>query len=401
MTKRYDCVVIGSGGLGASTALHLAKLGRSVALIDMHSLGSQTSPRAAGLACQIKDDLLQGEISRRSVEKLVDFEAEMGVALACHQAGSIRLARDERHARDVRRDVELGERDGVEVHLISSVEVGELAPYFRSEGVRAASFVPSDLYLEPKDLVGAYIEACCAAGVSTYPHTTVVELVQRRGEIATIKTTAGDFEAGEVVDAGGAWMGAIASLVGFEVPMVPVRHQLLVTEEVRGVTNAQAAVRITDDGLYCRPDRGGLMFGGYEKNPERIDVDAWPDRFDIGDLRLDFAPLQELAERAAGSIPALSDIAIREFRGGVPTVTADGRWIIDRIPGLANFYVIGGCNVAGLTTSPAIGELVAQRIAGTPSEVDLSSCSLSRFDSRPLEKLEANALWRYSNQPRG
>ena len=44
-----DAVVIGSGAFGASTAYHLTKRGLKVALVDQHALGSQTSPRAAGL----------------------------------------------------------------------------------------------------------------------------------------------------------------------------------------------------------------------------------------------------------------------------------------------------------------------------------------------------------------
>ena len=54
MIDTADCVVIGSGALGSSVAFHLARAGRSVALLDKHALGSQTSPRAAGLTSQAR-----------------------------------------------------------------------------------------------------------------------------------------------------------------------------------------------------------------------------------------------------------------------------------------------------------------------------------------------------------
>ena len=54
MIDAVECVVIGSGALGSSVAFHLAKGGKQVALIDKHALGSQTSPRAAGLTSQAR-----------------------------------------------------------------------------------------------------------------------------------------------------------------------------------------------------------------------------------------------------------------------------------------------------------------------------------------------------------
>ncbi|HTD14137.1 MAG TPA: FAD-dependent oxidoreductase [Chthoniobacterales bacterium] len=60
MISKADAIVIGSGGLGAATAYYLSKPKRlSVVLIDKHDIGSQTSPRAAGMvSCARKSDLM-------------------------------------------------------------------------------------------------------------------------------------------------------------------------------------------------------------------------------------------------------------------------------------------------------------------------------------------------------
>jgi 4-methylaminobutanoate oxidase (formaldehyde-forming) len=77
-------------------------------------------------------------------------------------------------------------------------------------------------------------------------------------------------------------------------------------------------------------------------------------------------------------------------------MTADGNYIIDTLPGVRNMFVVGGCNVAGLTTSPAIGEVVATLVHGEEPGVDLSPVRLARFDARSFEELREDAVWRYA-----
>jgi glycine/D-amino acid oxidase-like deaminating enzyme len=69
MIDKADVVVIGSGALGASTAFHLAKLGRAVALLDQATLASQTSPRAAGLSDQVRKSELMTRLAAHAVRK--------------------------------------------------------------------------------------------------------------------------------------------------------------------------------------------------------------------------------------------------------------------------------------------------------------------------------------------
>ena len=79
MISKADAIVIGTGGLGAATAYYLSKRkGLSVALVDKHDIGSQTSPRAAGMvSCVRKSDLMIGLIACRKIEA---FTEETGAA---------------------------------------------------------------------------------------------------------------------------------------------------------------------------------------------------------------------------------------------------------------------------------------------------------------------------------
>jgi len=68
-----DVVVIGAGALGLSTALHCALAGRSVAVVERHTAGSQASGRAAGLFKSVQADELRTRLARRSIDKAVSF----------------------------------------------------------------------------------------------------------------------------------------------------------------------------------------------------------------------------------------------------------------------------------------------------------------------------------------
>jgi glycine/D-amino acid oxidase-like deaminating enzyme len=64
-------------------------------------------------------------------------------------------------------------------------------------------------------------------------------------------------------------------------------------------------------------------------------------------------------------------------------MTPDGHFLIDRLPGVAGFYVASGCNVGGLSISPPIGEdLAGWIVAGGERPPPLVPFRVDRFDSR-------------------
>src|SRR5712691_11481373 len=87
-----DAIVIGSGAFGASTAYHLVKRGLKVTLLDQHALGSQTSPRAAGLTSKADTLPTMARLRHEACEAFERFESEMGRTVDFHRSGSLRAA---------------------------------------------------------------------------------------------------------------------------------------------------------------------------------------------------------------------------------------------------------------------------------------------------------------------
>src|SRR5258708_7336663 len=153
MVQEAAAVVIGSGALGSSVAFHLARAGViPVALIDKHEIASQTSPRAAGFTLLVPPSEPVTRPAEKGGAKLKSFTLDTGEGMVYFQSGSLRIARTSTHEQQLRRDVALGQKLGVDIDFVSPAKARELMPFFEPVGVRAVTFVPGDLYLEPAQL---------------------------------------------------------------------------------------------------------------------------------------------------------------------------------------------------------------------------------------------------------
>ncbi len=399
MIQEADAVVIGAGAFGTSIAFHLARRGRKVALLDKAGVASQTSPRAAGLTQQIRTDPLMTELAMLSVRKIERFVEETGEPLAFQQSGSIKLARTPDFAAQIHDEVRRGKEAGLDIELISKDEAHRLAPWLVPDRAEAIWYTRSDLYLEPGDLPRAYARAAQRLGAAVLSETAVTAIGTRDGAVERVVTERGEIRTPLVVDSAGAWTRVVAEMTGIRVPIVPTRHQLYITRPIPIVRPEQPIVRVLDVNVYVRPERGGLMLGGYEPDPLAVDVRALPPSFQIKDLALDFAPLKRLTEAVADQFPVLQGAEIAEHRGGLPTMTADGRHIVDQVPGMQGFFVCSGCCVGGLSISPGIGEVLAAWIADGQPPLDLSPLRLTRFgpELQDDERLRQACLWRYAH----
>ncbi|MGH2614705.1 MAG: NAD(P)/FAD-dependent oxidoreductase [Thermomicrobiales bacterium] len=394
MVNTAEAVIIGAGSFGSSLAYHLAKQGlRDVVLLDRFAVGAQTSPRAAGLTQQIRREPETTLLAKLSVEKLVRFTEETDIPLEFHQSGSVKMARDAAGVRQIEWEIRAGRELGLDIRPLEPAELAERAPWARTEGVLAMWITPSDLFLEPRQVPQVFAAAARAHGVTVLTETPVTALQREResGRVAGVVTSKGSISAPIVVDAAGAWTRQVAEESGIRIPVVPVRHQLMITAPMPGIRNEQPICRVIDANVYVRPCWGGLMLGGYEANPLPFEMrDAAP-QFQIADLSLDLGVLRGLAATVREQFPGLETAPLQEYRGGLPTMTADGKHIVGPVQGADGFYTVTGCCVGGLSISPGMGEMLAQLILTGTSDIPLDLFSISRFspDFAERELVEA------------
>src|SRR6185312_12255369 len=130
--------------------------------------------------------------------------------------------------------------------------------------VRAALWCPTDGYLQPHSLVMAYARAARDRGVTVAAHTTLTG-------ITVTRTSSGSASTDMVINAAGPWAGAVASLAGVELPVVPVRHEYFVTVPQEGWHGGLPVLRIPDIRIYARAEVKGILCGGWEADGLSLD----------------------------------------------------------------------------------------------------------------------------------
>ncbi len=395
-----DAVVIGSGAFGSSTAYHLTRRGLKVALVDQHALGSQTSPRAAGLTSKADTMPTMARLRHEACEALERFESEMGRSVDFHRSGSLRAAYTDGGVERVRIAQETAAALGIEARLIDAAEAERLAPHFKPGAARRILHVPSDGWVDPARVAIGFATRAGELGARLLPFTAVQGLLSEGGRATGVTTPRGPIHAPVVVDAAGGWTARVAAGAGIALPLIPVRHQLFITEAIPGVEPLQPIVRLVEASVYVRYEQGGLMFGGYEDAPRVLGREGLPAGFQIAALELDLGVLRGLVDEVAAHFPALRDAKIVVHRGGAPTMTPDGRPILGRVPGLDGLFVASGCCVGGLSLSPAAGRALADLIVDGKSDPDLAPISVERFSAAPRDPaaLEAACVAQYARR---
>jgi glycine/D-amino acid oxidase-like deaminating enzyme len=385
-----DVVVVGSGAFGASAAYHLARRGVRVAVLERSRLASQTSPRAAGLTSQVRATPALTRLARRAVVKLAAFADETGQPLRVTRSGALKIARTERDAEQLAREVARGGAAGVEIDFVSVAEARRRLPILGTRGIVAVTWSPTDCNVEPSELPLGYCRAAEKLGAALLSRTPATGFEIGPEGVEGVRTPQGTIATRAVVDAAGAWARLVATELGASLPVVPTRHQLLITEPIPGVGPEFPIARVIDANVYVRHERGGLMLGGYEPDPVQVDVSALPPSFDIAELPLDIEVLWRLARSVSEQFPIFQDPTIRvaEHRGGLPTLTVDDRYLVGPLPGVAGAWVMSGCCVGGLSVSPALGEAIAEWILDGAPALDLSEISTARFAGNDLDETE-------------
>jgi glycine/D-amino acid oxidase-like deaminating enzyme len=392
-----DLVVIGAGALGLSTALHAALLGRSVIVVERRFPGAEASGRAAGLFKSVQADELRTALARRSIERAVSFPDWAGAQLEVVRSGSFLVARSSAHKDYLRRETRQSRGWGADVQEADAADLPSRLSYYRGDDDALALWCPEDVYIaEPIALVRAYLSACQLHGVRLLESEAVLDITLSAGRVAGVETTNWTIATPTVVDAAGAWTRQVAELAGGWVAVAPVRHQLLITTASADVDPDDPILRVVDAAVYLRPARGGLMFGGFESAPLPVDPRAEPGSFTTDHLELDLEVLQKLASQVTAEVP-LAAAPVAEHRGGLFTMSPDGRFVAGPVPDVPGLWVASGCNGSGFSSSLAIGEALAGWLCDSPGRLDIGALSPARFGPLTEEALVAGGSWHYAH----
>src|SRR3954467_5012792 len=377
-------VVIGGGVGGTSVAYHLSELGETdVVVVDRGELTSGSTFHSAGLVGQLRADPTLTRMNVYSVElyrRLQSGEHPVGWT----ESGGIKLASSPERLEEVRRQIGWATAYGLPLHEISVQEAAERFPLISTEGVLGAAYLESDGHLDPSQLCYSLAAAARANGVVIHPHTRVVDVETQRGRVRGVSTDRGHIECEVVVNCAGMFAAEIGRLAGVRIPLVPMSHQYVVTEEFLAEGDrALPTLRDPDLLVYYRAEVGGLLMGGYERDSaafatSSIGLDALPADFNGRLLKEDWPRFEEIAGNAQRRVPAMADLGFRRIINGPEAFTPDNEFCLGETE-VAGFFVAAGFCAHGIAGAGGIGKVMAEWIVAGEPTLDVWHMDINRF----------------------
>ncbi|MEL6884381.1 MAG: FAD-dependent oxidoreductase [Pseudomonadota bacterium] len=376
--------VIGGGVVGASVLYHLTKLGwADVMLLERSELTSGSTWHAAGGFHTLNGDTNMAALQGYTIRLYKELEEITGMSCGLHHVGGVTLADN----RD-RFDMLLAERAkhrfmGLETEIVGPDEIRQIAPITNTDGIIGALYDPLDGHLDPSGTTHAYAKAARMGGAAIHTHTMVQETNQRADGTWDVVTDKGTIHAEHVVNAGGLWAREVAAMAGIYLPLHPMEHQYIVTDDIAEIyERGQEHPHVMDPAgeSYLRQEGRGLCIGFYEQPCRPWAVDGTPWSFGHELLPDDFDKIEDSIAFAYRRFPVLETAGIKSVIHGPFTFAPDGNPLVGPVPGLRNYW--SACGVmAGFSQGGGVGLTLAQWMIEGEPERDVMAMDVARFGS--------------------
>jgi glycine/D-amino acid oxidase-like deaminating enzyme len=384
LPRHASVVIVGGGVMGASLAYHLAVRGqKDVLLLERDKIFGQgaTGKCAGGVRHQFASEI-NIRLSIESIRMLERFEEEIGQPIGLRQCGYLFLLTSEEDVAAFRQNVSLQHRLGVDTEWLSADEVRHRLPLLHLPDVLAGTFYGRDGLTDPNSVVSGYVSAARRHGATLLTNLPVNGFRTDRDRVTSVITSVGEVEADVVVNACGPFAGELGKLMGVDLPIWPLRRQMLVTTPLPEVPADFPFVIDFRPGLYFHREGPGILTG--QSNPDEVPG------FDEGvDLEWEHHHLAAAVKR----MPLLEQAGLAHHWAGLYEMTPDAHPLMGRALPLRNAYVVAGFSGHGFMHGPIAGKLMAElMLEGEASTLDISALDPARFTSAAATSREYNVI---------
>lgn len=376
-----DVLVIGAGMVGSACAYHCAEAGLRVAVVDRGPVaGGTTSAGEGNILVSDKEPGAELEMALLSVQLWAALGERIGAdRLELEPKGGVVVAQTAEAAAGLAGLTAAQRVDGVEVSDVSAAELAELEPNLTRE-VSAGAYYPQDMQVQPMLAAAELLRQARVRGATVHTGCEVLGLRKSPdGAVIGATTSAGEISARYTINAAGTWGGEVAAMAGVNVPVLPrkgfilvteplppavVRHKVYSADYVANVASGDAGL---ETSVVVEGTRAGTVLVGASR--ERVGFDR----------TVSVAVLQRLAAQAIGLFPFLSDVTLLRSYLGFRPYCPDHLPVIGEDPRAPGLVHACGHEGAGIGLSAATGHLIAQVLTGEKPDLDLAPFRPDRF----------------------
>ena len=384
METHAKVVVIGGGVVGCSILFHLAKFGwKEVVLLERNELTSGSSWHAAGQIHTISSDPNISRLQGYTINLYKEIEETSGHPIGMHSTGGFYLASNQTWYDYLKRERSKARYMGLNQEFISLKEVTERHPLIDPKHYLAALWDDLDGDIDPSGVTYAFAKSAKVHGAKYYTHSPVIETNQRTNGSWDVVTPNGTINAEMIVNCGGLWAREVGHLSGIDLPVQPMEHHYLITEEIAEIKSRDPEDRLPagidyEGNIYFRQEQMGMLLGTYEPSSTPWKISGTPDDFGHDLLPPDLDRISDRLNISFERIPALAEAGIKNVINGPFTFGPDGNPLIGPVPGMQNYWVAVGV-MAGFCQGGGVGLSMAEwMIDGEPS-IDVWAMDVARF----------------------
>jgi hydrogen cyanide synthase HcnC len=232
-----------------------------------------------------------------------------------------------------------------------------------TQDVRGALRFVGDDQLNPYKFADALRAGARALGARILPHTEVTGLVRAGSSVVGVVTPRQTIGCEVMVNAAGSWAGEIAAMAGINVPVYPVRGQIVCTETLPKIMNACVS---TTDCYLAQKHHGEVIIGS---TTEEVGFDTGTTAAAIGTL----------SKGAIRAVPELAQANVKRVWAGLRPGTRDELPILGPVEGLDGYLNACGHFRTGILNAPLTGLVIADLASGEPLSHEIKPFLLSRF----------------------
>jgi hydrogen cyanide synthase HcnC len=376
-----DVIVVGGGVIGCAVTYELAKRSIPVLLLDQSLPGRATSAsagglwpvgEAVGLGCGViyhaaqatadpsangqahvpapLPDLFRDFLVRSNalfpgladeLRALTDLDIEYA------PGAGLLFVIDNEQDRALVEHVARALPPAVRLEILPAAAVARLEPALRRD-IAGGALLPGEHQVNPMLLAEALKRAALRLGASFLPNVRVTAFRCKDSRILGVEAGTEFWPCRAVVNAAGAWAGRLAATAGLDLPVFPVRGQIVLTETLPAVLNCC----LSTSACYLLQKAHGEILIGSTTEHTGFDVAVTP------------PGIRALCRGAIRTVPLLRQVGIKRIWAGLRPGTPDELPILGPVDGLDGYFNAAGGFRTGIVASPLTGQVVAQWVSG-------------------------------------
>jgi len=364
-----DVLIVGGGIVGLTAAYFCSRAGLTVRVLEGGELArGGTSWACAGIlppgpAVPVHSPFAQMLAASSKLQPQLSqwLREETGIDDGYWQCGGLEIAFTEKQAHSLRSAAGHYRRSGVTWELVGPEERAELQPGLSDE-VQLAYHVPAMSQVRSPRRLQALVAACQARGVELLPRQRAVQFLVDGQRVRGVRCEQDQFEAAVTIVAAGSWSGSLLKLLPYELPVRPIRGQIVLLR-----TQRPLLLHVIMCGKqYMVPRRDGLVLVGSTEE-------------EVGfDMRPTAGAAAGLLQFAGRVLPPLREATLERAWAGLRPKSADGRPFIGPVPDWEGIIVAAGHFRSGYQLAPATAVGLVELIQGKELTVPIEPFRLDR-----------------------